>query len=276
MIRTLMLATALSLTAGAAAARCGSAPEPCALEDGEYHAALPSTPADAPVVIFLHGAGGSGATAMRNSAVVSRFLARGYAVLAPTGARSFGSGPGRVWNFLPRWEGRDETDFLTRVRDDAAARFGLDRNRVLLAGFSAGGFMVNYLACKAPGSFAAYAPVAGGFWRPHPERCEGPVMLFHTHGWSDGVVPLEGRPLRNGTFLQGDIFAGLEIWRNANACRAHNPSRFLTTGQFMRRRWTGCAPGSALEMALYPGGHGVPEGWTDMVLDWFERVVPQG
>jgi polyhydroxybutyrate depolymerase len=245
------------------------------LPDGEYHVALPpdtdtNTDTDAPMVVFLHGWGSGGAQTLKNTGLVNSLLARGYAIVAPTGSRWVGTGTGHGWNFYPGWEGRDESDFLRRVAEDAAGRFGLDRERVLLAGFSGGGFMVNYLACATPGAFAAYAPVAGGFWRPHPAGCAGPVRLFHTHGWADRTVPLEGRFLGGGRYQQGDIFAGLEIWRAANDCPDENPAAHSETGRFWRRAWTGCAPGSALHLALFPGGHGVPEGWADMVLDWFE------
>ena len=96
--------------------------------------------------------------------------------------------------------------------------------------------------------------------------------MFHTHGWTDNVVPLEGRLLGGGRFHQGDIFAGLEIWRVANECADTKPSGFSTTGQFMRRNWMGCAEGSALEFALFPGGHTVPNGWADMMVDWYEGL----
>ncbi len=265
----------LLLASGAAQAACGPAADVCALNDGEYHLAMPDNrSAPAPAVIFLHGAGGTGQTALRNRAMVRALTKRGYAVIAPTGGRRFGNRTGRVWNFYPGWEGRDEVDFLMRVAADAAGRFNLDRDRMMLSGFSAGGFMVNYLACAAPGSFAAYASVAGGFWRPHPETCAGPVRLFHTHGWRDKTVPLEGRALRGGTFLQGDIFAGMEIWRAANACAGEDPDAYSDTGGFWRRKWTACAPGSALEFAMHAGGHGVPRGWADMALDWFEALSP--
>ncbi len=86
----------------------------------------------------------------------------------------------------------------------------------------------------------------------------------------DRTVPLEGRFLGGGQFQQGDIFAGLEIWRNANGCVDERPDGYRETGVFWRRRWD-CGEG-VLELALYPGGHGVPPGWGDMVLDWFEAL----
>jgi polyhydroxybutyrate depolymerase len=271
MKRLLAALAGLTALASPALAGCGDDPGPCEIEGGSYELALPDGGiASPPVVMFLHGAGGTGAKAMKNKRLMNALLSRGYAVVAPTGSRKFRNSPGFVWNFFPDWDGRDETQFLKDVADDAAKRFDLDRDRVLLAGFSAGAFMVTYLACDAPDAFAAYAPVSGGFWRPQPEMCIGPVRLFQTHGWSDKTVPLEGRVLGNGRFEQGDIFAGLELWRATNECDGQNPKSTSKTGDFMRRKWSDCADGSALEMALFSGGHKVPAGWSDMVLDWFE------
>ncbi|MFN3643677.1 MAG: alpha/beta hydrolase family esterase [Gemmobacter sp.] len=260
------------LGAGAAAAGCGDAAAACTVAGGAYHIALPGAPAGAPAVMFLHGAGGSGATVLRHAGMVAAMRARGYAVIAPDGmarAGRFGAG----WSFHPGVPGaRDEAAFLQAVAADAAGRFGIDRARVLLAGFSVGGSMTSYVACAVPGAFAAYAPVGGGFWRPHPGHCAGPVRLFHTHGWRDTTVPLEGRILGGGAIAQGDIFRGLEIWRAANGCTQMRPDGFRQTGPFLHRVWTACAPGSALEFALHPGAHAVPEGWAPMVLDWFEAL----
>ncbi|QBF31902.1 polyhydroxybutyrate depolymerase [Thalassococcus sp. S3] len=261
------------LASGSVHAGCGPDPAPCPVTDGEYHIELPDAPGPHPVVMHLHGAGSNGANVMRNGDLVTSLTARGYAVIAPSARSRPGSRLRGVWNFYPGWEGRNDPRFLNTVIADAAPRFDLDPERVLLSGFSAGGFMVSYLACDTPQAFAAYAPVAGGFWRPHPQECSGPVKLFQTHGWRDMTVPLEGRPLGGGRFLQGDIFAGMEIWRIANDCPDMRPDAFAQTGIFMRRSWTDCDPQSALQFALFPGGHSVPDGWADMVLDWFEAEI---
>ena len=269
----LALLAALGICTGAAAqAGCADLPDACKIGTGAYHIALPEGATKAPVVMFLHGAGGNGRNVMRNTALVTSFTARGYAVIAPSAGTIVGSRFKGLWNFYPGREGRDDTAFLGAVVQDSAARFDLDTDNVLLTGFSAGAFMVTYLACATPEMFSAYAPIAGGFWRPHPDACAGPVALFQTHGWTDKTVPLEGRPLGGGRFIQGDIFAGMEIWRIANACPNMAPDAFTTTGRFMRRSWTDCAQGSALEFALFPGGHSIPRGWGDMTLDWYEAL----
>jgi polyhydroxybutyrate depolymerase len=266
-------ALAFCLAPFAAQAGCAGDPAPCSLPGGEFHIVLPDQPQRAPVVMFLHGAGSSGGNVAGNAGLTAPFTERGYAVVAPSALPRPGGMRG-VWNFYPGWQGRDEPGFLRDVVTAAAERFGTSDTRVLLTGFSAGAFMVTYLACDAPESFPAYAPLAGAFWDPLPQTCAGPVRLFQTHGWRDGTVPIEGRPLRSGQFVQGDVFAAMQIWRAANACPNAAPDGYSDTGAFQRRLWDDCAEGSALEFALHPGGHSIPAGWADMVLDWFEAVVP--
>lgn len=270
----LLMALPMSI-ANAAWAECDSHSGACEIATGSYHIVLPegrdpSAAADLPAVVFLHGHGGSGTGSLRNQSLVEGLTARGYAVIAPDALPRRGT---RSWTFFPGWEGRDEITFLQGVAADAADRFGLKRDEMVLAGFSAGAFMVNYLACAEPDSFAAYAPIAGGFWRPQPEHCAGPVRLFQSHGWQDGVVPLEGRYLGGGRFQQGDIFAGLELWREANGCVEQAPEKREIKGETLRRSWN-CAEGGDIAFVLYPGGHQIPAQWTGWMVDWFEAVDP--
>ncbi|WP_072504314.1 alpha/beta hydrolase-fold protein [Phaeobacter porticola] len=261
-----------TLAMGSAAdAGCGPAADACTVAEGEYHIVLPKDGATAgvPAVVFLHGYGGSGKAALRNAAMVNGLTKRGYAVIAPTALPRRPGGP-RSWAFLPDFGGRDESLFLEAVLQDAEINFNIDRQSVVLSGFSAGGFMVSYLACAHPEQFAAYAPVSGSFWRPQPDGCAGPVRLLHTHGWADDVVPLEGRYLGNRQYQQGDIFAGLDLWRDTNGCTTHAPSRSWKQGDHLRRRWE-CGPEADIELILVPTGHRVPNDWASWVVNWFEN-----
>ncbi|MEK0163198.1 alpha/beta fold hydrolase [Phaeobacter sp. A36a-5a] len=251
-------------------AGCGPLADACQIDGGDYHIVLPDTGDEKalPAVMFLHGYGGSGEAALRNRAMVDGLNDRGYAVIAPTALPRNPGGP-RSWAFLPDFGGRDESAFFEAVLADAEHRFNIDRKSVVLSGFSAGAFMVSYLACATPDQFAAYATIAGSFWRPQPESCTGPVRLMHTHGWRDEVVPLEGRYLGNRRFQQGDIFAGLELWRDTNGCTTHAPSHSGSEGGTLRRRWA-CGTGADIDVVLFDGGHRVPEGWAAWLADWFE------
>ena len=153
--------------------------------------------------------------------------------------------------------------------DDAVARFDIDRKRVLVSGFSIGASLTWYLACRQPDLGAAFAPVAGNFWRPHPAKCEGPVDLLHTHGWQDNVFPLEGRQL--GPHAHGNTFDGLQLWRLANGCKSAGPDTYETRATLWQRSWTACDSNHQVSLVLYAGGHeDPPKEWADMARQWFE------
>jgi polyhydroxybutyrate depolymerase len=269
-VAALVVTLATLLYASIAAAECNGAPEPCRLPDGTYHIILPKGETGPhPAILLLHGYGGEGMGFIRNDGMVQLFLDRGYAVIAPDGQMRE-SGKGRSWDFHPdRPTTRDEAAFLIAVADDAAAKYGLKRTAMLLAGFSIGGSMTSYLACQHPDAFAAYAPVAGSFWRPHPATCKGPLRLFHTHGTSDRTVPLTGRPI-TPDFVQGNVPEAMQIWRKTNGCKSETPDQTEKLGIYAIQHWTNCQPGSDLVFALHDGGHSIPKGWAQMALDWFE------
>lgn len=262
----------LFLSVPAAAENCGSAEVPCEVDGGSYHVLLPDGRATAGVVMHLHGAGATGKGALRGG-LAREALKRGYAFIGPNGEHPEG-------RFKKNWSvratgssfKRDDISFLRSVLADAEARHGIDRERVLLSGFSRGGSMVWDIACFAPDLAAAFAPVAGAFWDALPQDCERPVDLFHTHGWDDRTVPLEGRSLGGGRVVQGDVWASLFILRAVNGCAARQPERSKIEEDRWWRYWTDCAEGS-ITLMLHPGGHGVPKGWSAEVLDWFEAIT---
>jgi polyhydroxybutyrate depolymerase len=264
------LAVTAALWATAATADCDGASGPCEVANGTYHIVLPEgATGPVPAIMLLHGYGGEGVGLVRNKGIANLMLGRGYAVIAPDG-QPRDNGDGRSWDFHPdRPATRDETAFLIGVADDAAAKYGLQRDKMMLAGFSIGGSMTSYVACAAPDAFAAYAPVAGSFWRPHPTGCAGPVRLLHTHGKKDQTVPLTGREIMPG-FVQGNVFEAMEIWRVTNACPSATADRTETLGIYQVQHWDDCRPDTDLQFALHDGGHSIPRGWAEMSVDWFE------
>ena len=276
MLRPALACLLLALPAAAwAQGDCGGADAPCTIDGGEYFVALPEEPAGAPAVVYLYGYGGAGTRTMGNEAFLARFTARGYAAIVPEGV-PWQPGEPNGWNFRAGDydNPRDDVAFIRAVIDDAAARFGLDRSRVLLTGFSIGGSMTWDIACLAPDTAAAYAPVSGGFWNPLPTACAAPVHMLHAHGFTDPVVPLEGRPIGDGDFQaqQGDIYAGLAIWRRTMGCGTRADA-YDIQGEIWRKSWTDCAAGGSLGFVLHPGEHSIPPGWHDMALDWFEDTI---
>lgn len=260
-------ALALMLTP-AIAQDCGSAETPCSVDGGTYHMMMPDA-APKGIVMHLHGGGGTGRGQM-NSGLARAAVERGYLFVAPNGEH-----PENRWT--KDWSvradnmsfSRDDIDFLTDILADARTQLGVADGPVLLAGFSRGGSMVWNMACYKPDFADAYAPLAGAFWDTLPTDCAAPVKLFHTHGWNDRTVPLEGRSFADGAVVQGDVFASLFLLRATNGCEARQPARNSYDGDRWFRHWTDCDAGQ-IDLMLHPGGHGAPEGWSGMVMDWFE------
>ena len=257
----------------AVADECGGEAAPCHVDAGEYYVAgrIWREGDDLrPAVLFLHGAGASGDAVTGNPDLADAITARGYVLLAPSGSPRDGR-DGRFWSLGTRPPVRDEASFLDAVLSDAVPRFHLDRQRILVAGFSMGAGLAWQLACREPDAFAAFAPVAGAFWRGQPASCTGPVRMLLTHGWRDDAVPLEGED--HGRGVESAAFEGAEMWRRVDGCAGPHAAAYAAVGPFWERTWTGCTPGSALTFVLHPDGHEVPAGWADLALDWFETVL---
>jgi polyhydroxybutyrate depolymerase len=267
---SVLAGAAILALAPVAAEACGM-DAPCVIPGGEYFAVSPEGPRKG-AVLFLHGWGGKAKADIANARVVEPLLARGYVVIAPVGLPFSDAEPITNWNAEEDPGFRDDVAFIDAVMDDAALRFDFARDRVLAAGFSLGGMMVWRLACDAPADYAAFAPVSGTFWEPMPETCAAPVRLLHFHGWTDRMVPLEGRPIEGTPMVQGDVFAALAVARSSSGCTSRAIHEDL--GDREVRSWVHCAAGASIGIVLHPGGHMVPKGWADFVLDWYEGEAP--
>ena len=249
--------------------RCGVAAA-CEIPAGTYRASPPPgwdgrTPL--PTAVYFHGARGSAADSMADETLRADFAAAGVLLIIPDGLDG-------GWAFRGGFRaGRDDLAFTATVLADIRARWPVEERMLFATGFSIGGSMVWHLACQA-GGFRAYVPVAGDFWEPYPRECPaGPANLLHIHGLADATFPLEGRSLREGRFVQGNLFASFAVLRDLDGCQRH-PERMDQHGAFTRRAWdASCRSGRRLAMALHPGGHSLPEGWVPLAMAWL-RALP--
>lgn len=257
----LWLALAAALVTGpgpAVSAEACPDDQGCRVEGGHYRLILPEgakAAAPAAALMFFHGWQGSAEETVSDPGLRALATRLGVALIAPDGA-------GRTWSY-PGSPGRhrDEFAFIGRVLDDVAARFPVDSRRVMASGFSQGGSMVWYLACRMPGRFRAFAPVAGAFWEPLPASCAGPrPTLIHTHGTADGTVPLAGRALRSG-YRQGDVFRSLAILDPQ--ARAVTVADFATAPDLLSCLPLSAAGTTPLELCLHSGGHVVDPAWIE-------------
>ena len=132
-----------------------------------YALYVPSAPADAPLVVALHGCWQTPedfALGTRLNAAAER---RGLVVLYPAQGRR--DNPYRCWNWFNAVDqaasGGEAAAILALARHVQTER-GMRDRRLIVIGFSAGAFMAVNLACVAPQSVTGIGVMAGG-----PYRC---------------------------------------------------------------------------------------------------------
>jgi polyhydroxybutyrate depolymerase len=217
--------------------------------------------APAPLVLMLHGGGGSGRQFQEASAGMDPIADReGFITLYPDG-----SGVLRTWNGggccgYAVTNDVDDVGFIAALLDHVEAALCIDRRRVFATGMSNGGIMSHRLACELADRIAAIAPVAGTDMTAscNPLRR---VSVMQLHGSDDGHVPWDGG---EGCGPAGGAFTSvpdtMERWRTRNACGAA-VSPYFEQGDGSCEAFEGCEDGADVVLcSIEGGGHNWPGG----------------
>jgi poly(3-hydroxybutyrate) depolymerase len=98
--------------------------------------------------------------------------------------------PQAIDNSWQLW-GTTDTDFILAIIDEMNTRYGIDRDRVYLSGFSMGGMMTYYAATQIADKIAAFAPVTGFLMDGPNTNSSRPIPIIHVHGMDDTYVPYD-------------------------------------------------------------------------------------
>ena len=161
------------------------------LGDRSYRIDLPSRAANAPVILALHGGGGSADQFARASGLSTPANRQGYAVIYPEGTGRAGTWNGGYCCGSAARNRVDDMAFLDAVIADATARFRLNPRRIYITGMSNGAIMAETYAARRPTVIRAVAGVAGTMDASRITPA-GPVPLLHIHGTADSMVPYAG------------------------------------------------------------------------------------
>jgi len=249
--------------------------KPCAVQGGIYRALMPQGDGPFPAMVYLYGSGGKSAEIANHPLFHAAVVQRGYALIVPAAETmqyrpDYADSGWALRHEAAPGPGRDDVLFLRRVLDDAASRFGVDRDRILLVGQSRGAFLIWEIACHEPGVAAGYAVHAGGYLGPMPQTCTRPVRFLHTHGMDDPLVPIAGL-VASGGVTMAPVQSSLDVLARTDGCNPVPEDAGLMLG-FLRTHWTGCKGGSSLDLLLHPGGHMMPSECFRAVIDWFEET----
>jgi phospholipase/carboxylesterase len=145
----------------------------------------------APLVVALHGAGG---TAAHGMALLQRLAdAAGLIMLAPDSR-------GRTWDIILGAYGPDIA-FLDRALQQAFERYAIDPDRLAVGGFSDGASYALSLGIANGDLFSHVLAFSPGFMAP--SRQHGAPRLYISHGTSDTVLPIDRCSRRLVPRLQG-------------------------------------------------------------------------
>jgi polyhydroxybutyrate depolymerase len=155
-----------------------------------------------PVVVMLHGGGGTGKAAAEETGWSSKADKEGFLAVFPDAMPPDPAKPSRfagnpqMWNdgsdrFYPGQKAPDDVAFLNAMLDELAVRFAVDPRRVFMTGFSNGASMCFRFGAEASKRLASIAPVAGACWLD-PLTVERPVPMCYITGTADPLNRIEG------------------------------------------------------------------------------------
>jgi len=188
-----------------------------------------------PLIIQMHGYN-QDAAYQKNAAKWESVADTGRFVVV------FPDGQNKAWDT----GGDKDLNFIKAIINEMNSKYGIDKKRVYVSGFSMGGMMSYVVANKMSDQIAAIAPVSGG---GAPSSCKRPMPIIHTHGTTDDVVNY------NNTVNT------LKQWVPFNKCSSNStvtkPYPASKPGSAASLEvWSGCSDGVEIRLLTIAGkGH---------------------
>ena len=257
-----------------------------------------------PVVIMLHGAGGTGQQAMEQTGWDRKADGENFIAAFPDGVAEHPQLPAsfllnpQTWNdgFGRHASGKrndSDVEFIAYIIETLNTRYDADPKRIYLTGFSNGASMTFRLGAELSRQLAAIAPVAGHlFVRDH--QLEHSLPTLYIIGREDplelpagGVLRIRGEEIQ-----QPPIEQNLRQWRDLDRCPL-GPSSDARTDGVERIVFDGCGDNAeVVEYFIDDMGHVWPGGInrlparivgkpsdklnaTDVIWDFFKTLPRQ-
>src|SRR5262245_30691585 len=191
-----------------------------------------------PLVLDLHGSGGSSEGQARNSGLEGLSASERFivATLDAEGGR---------WNVPVQSSRAEDVAYVGNAIPKAASNVCTDETRVYATGFSGGARMSSLLACQLGSRLAAIAPVSG---LRFPGPCNGrPVPVLTFHGLADPQNPYDGHAAGRGEEWSESVPDALASWARHNSCKG-NAILDDPPGPLSTMRYEGCGEGTEVRM----------------------------
>jgi polyhydroxybutyrate depolymerase len=225
-----------------------------------------------PVVIMLHGFGGSGRQSMEQTGWDRKADREDFIAAFPDGVaeepkrrasfllnpQSWNEGSGRHASGK-RNDG--DVEFVAFIIDALETRYGADPNRIFVTGFSNGASMTFRIGVELSDKVAAIAPVAGHLL-VHGHQLKRPLAMLYIIGRDDPLeLPAGGAlRIRGEQVEQPPIEQNLLQWRQLDGCPS-KPSSDAHSDGVERVSFSDCGDGvEVVEYFIDDMGHVWPGG----------------
>ena len=157
--------------------------------------AYPKSKNPLPLVVALHGGGGSGRQFETQSRLSEKADKEGFIVVYPDGLQNPGILGLRTWNAgaccgqSAVTRQADDVGFIRELIDKLVATYRIDSKRIYATGHSNGGMLCYRLACELPDKLAAIAANAGTMQVETACRPTRVMPILHIHSQLDRNVP---------------------------------------------------------------------------------------
>jgi polyhydroxybutyrate depolymerase len=253
-----------------------------------------------PLVMALHGAGGSGAGMQRFSGLDATAEKYGFIAVYPDSLFNNWNFGGYIPGPPTSLRSVDDVRFLAGLVNDLSEEYNIDRDKVFVTGHSNGASMAYLLVCDAPGVFAGLAAVSAPIPVMLAENCENkltePLSFMLIQGTNDQILTW------NETYSQltGELVAlsavdTMIFWAVMDECDADTldggelPDVDPDDGSVVRySTLTGCANNTQVVLyGIIGGGHTWPGHPTtmdslgsvnmdidasDLIWEWFDGL----
>jgi polyhydroxybutyrate depolymerase len=150
--------------------------------------------------------------------------------------------------------------------EQMAGNLTIDRDRIYITGFSAGGSAIQAIVCELSEQFAAAVSVGALLERSTYANCllPRPIPTLFVHGTEDTAFPWEG--LTSGSRRRFSAVETMDRWTELNGCSGDPvvdtlPDLVDDSTWVWSERWTDCAGNSEVMLyAIEGGGHTWPSG----------------
>ncbi|WP_461083427.1 extracellular catalytic domain type 1 short-chain-length polyhydroxyalkanoate depolymerase [Spirosoma flavus] len=221
-----------------------------------------------PLVIALHGGGGSGQQFAIQSKWSDKADREGFIVVYPDGVQNPGVLRLRTWNAgaccgqVASTQRIDDVGFISKLIDKLSTTYQIDSKKVFATGHSNGGMLCYRLACELSEKITAIAANAGTMQLQKPCKPTRLMPVLHIHSQQDKNVPAAGGVGTRSINKQRNPSADstLTVFAQLAGCTSLKPVA-KSSDKYTFYEWTGCQNDVAIQYYLTSdGGHSWPGG----------------